>query len=267
MISKIVICLLLPFFAFAADAPPAAIKDLEISPQLGATIDLKLELVNETGKAVQLGEFFDGRRPVVLVMSYYRCPMLCGLIINAVRNSLQGLDWLPGEKFQIVTVSFDPKEKFDLAAGKKQAVIASVENTSWQKAAESGWHFLVDYKGSAKKLAEQIGFRYRWVEEENQYAHGAAIFLLSPNGKISRVLYGIDYAPRDLKLGLLEASAGKVGTVAEKILLFCYHYDPKENKYALLATRLMKIGGGVTLLVVGGIYASLAWRKRRRKLE
>lgn len=251
----------------APNEPPAAVQNLEIIPRLGETIDLGLPFFDETGKIVSLKKYFDGRRPVLLVMSYYGCPMLCGLILNAVRDSLAGLDWLPGENFQILAISFDPKEKYTLAAAKKQSIIASVENTQWQTAAAKGWHFLADTNASAQKLAGQIGFRYRWVEEEKQFAHGAAIFLLSPEGKLTRTIFGIDYAPRDLKLGLLEASAGKVGSVAEKILLFCYHYDPKENKYALLATRLMKLGGALTLVVVGGIYASLVWRKRRRKTE
>lgn len=256
------LCLALP--AFAAEPIPAELKDLEIQPKLGAQVDLDLPFKNEKGETVRLRQYFDGRRPVALILNYYGCPMLCGLVLNAARDSFADMDWLPGEKFQIVTVSFDPKEGPDLAKAKKRSILDSVENPSWRASAENGWHFLTGPAASSAKLSEQVGFRYRWVEKEKQYAHGAALFVLSPSGKLTRVLFGMGFHARDLKLSLLEASAGKVGTIAEKILLFCYHYDPKENKYALLATRLVRWGAAATVVLFVLMYALLYWRKRRR---
>jgi len=249
---------------FAAEKTPEELKDLEMNPILGTQVSLDTEFQNEDGKMVKLRSYFDGKRPVALIMNYYECPMLCGLVLNAARDSFQDMDWKPGENFQIITVSINPKEEYTLAAAKKESILGSIEKKEYVEPMRSSWHFLVGKKENSEKLAQEIGFKYKYIPEEKQYAHGAAMFLLSPTGKLTRVLFGMNFAPRDLKLGLLEASEGKVGTIAEKLLLFCYHYDPKGNQYAILATNVMKLGGAITVMVLGFAYLLLFLRKRRK---
>lgn len=243
--------------AFGAEPTPDVLKDISIQPNLGSTLPLDEEFVDESGQAVKLASYFDGTKPVVLIMNYYGCPMLCGIILNAARDGFQGMDWLPGQHYRVVTISIDPKEGADLAAAKKNSVVGSFKKPEFRAAAAANWHFLVGKNGSEARVAKALGFRYKWIEEEQQFAHGAALFLASPRGKLTRVLPGIDFPARDLKLAMLEASEGKVGSFAEKLLLFCYHYEPKENKYSLLASRLVSIGGAITvaaLLLAYGLW-------------
>lgn len=249
---------------YAAEKVPEILQSLEMNPVLGTQISLDTEFQNEAGKKVKLGEYFDGKRPVALMMNYYGCPMLCGVIINAARDTFSELDWHPGKNFQIVTISINPHEDFSLAAAKKKALIRSVENPNWQKAVEDSWHFLVGPESSSTKIAKEIDFRYRWVPENKEYAHGAALYFFSPNGKLTRVLFGVIFNPRDVKLALLEASEGKIGTIAEKLLLFCYHYDPKGNKYAILARDLVKITAAVLVAIFLLVYGVLYWKKHKR---
>ncbi len=247
----------------AAEPQPTELQGVGIDPVLGTSLPLDALVVQENGQAVPLGTFFDGRRPAVLVLAYYGCPMLCGMVLNNVRESLQRLQWKPGDHYQILTISIDPKEGADLAAAKKKSILGESPDPVFRTAAEQEWHFLVGKNGSEKRIADSLGFHYKWNEEEKQWAHGAAIFLVSPTGKLTRVLFGLDFPPNDLKLGLLEAGEGKVGTLAEKLLLFCYHYDPKGNKYAILATRLVSLGGA--LMVFALVFAWAAWFFRVRR--
>jgi protein SCO1/2 len=249
--------------AFAAEPSPAELVGVGIDPVLGSNLPLDAPLVDSSGKTVPLSAFFDGKRPVVLVLSYYGCPMLCGLVLNATRDNLQKLDWLPGDHYRIVTVSIDPAETSDLAGEKKKSIVAASVSPEFREAFTRNWEFLVGKGGSEKRIADAVGFHYKWNKEEKQWAHGAAIFLVSPTGKLTRVLFGLDFPPRDLKLGLLEAGSGKVGTIAEKLLLFCYHYDPKGNKYAILASTLVSMGGALTVLALA--LAWITWFIRARK--
>jgi protein SCO1/2 len=253
----------LPFSVHAAEQLPPELVGVGIDPVLGTQLPLDAPLVDGAGKTVPLSTFFDGKRPTLLVMSYYGCPMLCGLVLNATRDNLQRLDWLPGDHYRIVTISIDPKETAELAGEKKKSILAASTKPEFRDAATRNWDFLVGKGGSEKRIADALGFHYKWNEEEKQWAHGAAIFLVSPSGKLSRVLFGIDFAPQDLKLGLLEAGEGKVGTIVEKVLLFCYHYDPKGNKYAILASSLVSLAGAVTVLVM--LLAWIIWFFRDRK--
>lgn len=259
----IFLILCLPLLASGAEDKPEAIKDLTISPTLGSMLPLNEELIDETGKTVTLGSFFTGKQPVILMLNYYGCPMLCGLLLNKAKASFEQMDWLPNQHYKVVTISFDPREPYTLAAAKKKSILGSVKRPGFREAAESGWHFLVGKSGSEARIAAALGFQYRWLEKEEEWAHGTALFLASPTGKLSRVLLGVDFPPRDLKLGLLEAGEGKVGTFAEKLVLFCYHYDPKDNKYAILATRLVSLGGVVTVLAL--LIAYWIWFLRERK--
>lgn len=256
---------LAPVIAFSAEETPKALEKVGIDPVLGTQAPLDLPVTDESGATRKLGQYFDGKKPVVLVFAYYECPMLCGLVLEAARKGLQelaGPGWAPGDHYQIVTISIDPEETFQLAAGKKKAIVNTFK-PELQPAAASHWSFLVGQKGSERRLADALGFRYQWDEESSQWAHGAAIFILSPTGKLTRVLFGLDFPSRDLKLALLEAGEGKVGTIAEKLMLFCYHYDPKGNKYAILASRLVSLGGAVTVAAMMLTY--LAWFLRQRR--
>lgn len=264
MIHILLITAIFTMPAFAAEERPEVLKDLAIQPKLGELLPLQEEFLNEAGSVVPLSSFFDGKKPVVLIFNYYGCPMLCGLLLNGARDGFQQLDWKPGDHYRVVTISIDPKEGPDLAQAKKESLLASLKDDEFRAASTSNWHFLVGKNGSEARVAAALGFGYKWVAEENQYAHGAALYLASPGGKLSRVLQGISFPARDLKFGLLEASEGKVGTFAEKLALFCYHYDPKDNKYALLASRLVAIGGAITVAGFLLGYLVLFLRNRRK---
>ncbi len=240
----------------SAEPIPKELENIGIRPSLGISLSLSTTFQDEQGKTVPLKKYFDGTRPVVIVMTYYGCPMLCGILLNALRESVEQLSWKLGEKYQVLAISIDPREDFQLAASSKKKFFESWE----EKESTKHWHFLTG-KG-AKKTASELGFGYRFNPEQNDFAHGAGIFILSPKGKLSRVLYGSNYGGQNLKLALLEASKGKVGTITERILLFCYNYSPKENRYVLLASRLMKAGGGVTVVLILLTYITLFIRRR-----
>ncbi len=251
-----------PCISYSAEETPKFLEQVGIDPVLGTQLPLEVPVIDESGKTLPLSSQFDGKRPVILVLAYYGCPMLCGLVLNAARESMQKLDWQPGDHYRIVTISIDPKEDAALASAKKKATIEAFP-AALRPAAAANWSFLVGTKGSEKRIADAVGFRYKWDEESEQWAHGAAMFIVSPSGKLTRVLFGLDYPSLDLKLALLEAGEGKVGTIAEKLLLFCYHYDPKGNKYAILASRLVSMGGAVTVALM--LIAYVAWFLRQRR--
>ncbi len=230
----------------AAEPLPVELEGIGVDEKLGNQIDLQTTFRDETGKEVKLQDYFDGKHPVILTLVYYGCPNLCGFLLNGFVDSLKTLAWSPGKEFNIVTVSIDPSEKSDLAAQKKESILGA-----YKRDAANSWHFLTGDEPSIQKLASQVGFKYRYDKDEKQYAHSAVIFLISPEGKVTRYLYGIQFPERDLKLGLMEASKGKIGTVVDKFLMFCYHYDPKGKKYAIMAMNVMKLGAIVTVLLIG----------------
>lgn len=234
-------------------------KGIGITEKLGDSIDLNLHFSDETGKTVRLGEFFEKKKPVIVSMAYYQCPMLCGIVLNGLVDGMKGMSWVAGKEFTLVNVSFDPREKPTLAATKKKNLIEALGKPE----ASSGWHFLTGEESQIKTLASQLGFGYRWDETEKQFAHGAGIFVLTPEGKLSRVLYGIQYRPSDLRLSLLEASNGKVGTIIDRIVLFCYSYNPKMRQYSVTLTRIVQLGAVVTMLILGGFIAASLKRDRR----
>ena len=248
--------------SFAQDLPQQ-LQGVGITEHLGDSIlvqDLKFK--NESGSEVLLSSYFNRSKPVVMVLAYYECPNLCTFVLNGLVDSLKGLDWAPGQKFDIVTVSIDHRETSELAAKKKAAYLKSYGKPE----AGAGWHFLTGQEDQIKKLADALGYGFKWDSEEKQYAHSAAIFALTPDGRISRYLYGIEYKPTDLKLALLEASNGKIGSVIERLLLFCYRYDAKTRKYSIYLTRLMQASGAGTVLVFGS-YLVLFWRRQRRETK
>ncbi|MCM2277753.1 MAG: SCO family protein [Oligoflexia bacterium] len=251
-----------PFLHFAqgAEVPPE-LKEVGISERLGSRVSLeKLEFRDESGRKVRLAEYFRAGRPVVLNLAYYGCPTLCGFIFQGMVKAFQELDWVPGQRFEVVTVSIDPREKPELAGSKKKSLVEAVARPG----IERGWHFLTGSEDQIRALAGEVGFGYRYVAADQQYAHPAALILLTPEGKVSRYVYGIEYPPRDLKLSLIEASSGRLGTIIDRVLLFCYRYDPVTRRYSVIATRLVQAGSAV-LIIALGLYLALFWRKQRRE--
>jgi protein SCO1/2 len=250
----------LPSFVYA-EAVPKNLTDIGITEHLGSKVSVgDLHFKDEQGKDVVLSDYLSRGKPVILAMVYFECPNLCNMLLNGLSDGLKNLDWTPGNQFDIVAVSINPREKPELAAKKKAAYVKAYGRPE----TANGWHFLTGEDSQIKKLAAEVGFGYRWVKEDEQYAHASAIYTLTPEGKISRYLYGIEFAPKDLRLALLEASNGKIGNVIDRFLLFCYHYDAKTQKYSLVATRVMDSGAAGTVLFFGG-YLVVFWRKERRK--
>lgn len=239
---------------------PKELEGIGISEHPGARLPLDLEFTDEDGKPVRLAQYFSGTRPVILTMGYYRCPMLCTLVLNSLVDGIRDLAWTPGREFEIVTVSIDPLETPTLARLKKQNYLEEYA----RPAAAQGWHFLTGREENIKKLADAVGFGYRYVEERQQYAHPAAIFVVTPDGRMARYLYGVVYQPKTVRLALTEAGQGKIGTTADQLLLYCFHYDAHEGRYVLASTNIMRFGGATTALVVGA-WLVTSWRRGGRK--
>lgn len=243
-----------------AEETPRELQEVGIEEHLGAKLSLDTTFTNEAGEAVPLQRYFDGQRPVVLVLQYYECPMLCGMVMNGALTAFRDLEkFSVGKEFQFVGVSIDPTETATMAAEKKVNYLKAYERVG----AEAGWHFLVGNAANIATLAREIGFRYHYDAEADEFAHPAMAVVLTPEGRISRYLYGIDFRARDVRLSLVEASAGKIGNVVDRFLLYCYHYDPKTRKYALLATRVMRAGASVTVVGIGVLLWGLQRMRRR----
>ena len=238
---------------------PEELKDIQIVEHLGSQIDLGLKFRDESGQSVELRRFFSGHKPVILALAYYQCPNLCTLVLNGTVESLKKLEWNSGKEFEVVVVSFDPTETHTLASAKKDAYLKEYG----RKEGEAGWHFLTGDQPAIAALTKQVGFNYKWSDEQRQFAHASVIFVLTPEGKISRYFYGIDYPPRDMKVAMLEASQGKIGNMIDRILLFCFHYDSSTKKYVLLASRIMTLGRGVTLFIMTLMFLRIWIRERR----
>lgn len=239
---------------------PTKLEEIRIDEHLGEIVPLDLVLTNHEGEEVRLGDYFGKGKPVILNLGYYGCPMLCGLVINGLKDSLRNLDWTPGENFEVVTVSIDPEEDWKLAQEKRDGILEDLDRPG----AEKGWHFHTASEEEIQRLAKALGFGFAWDPVGKQWAHGAVIMLASPEGKLTRYLYGIEFSPRDLKLGLLDAGKGQVGTTAEKFLLFCFQYDPNAGGYVLFARNMMKLGGAVTMAAVGTLLLVM-WRRSPRR--
>jgi len=226
---------------------PELLKEVGIDQKLNDTIPLNLAFRDEHGNPVQLAQFFTGK-PVILTLVYYNRPMLCTQVLNALDRSLQTIPLDLGKDYTVVTVSIDPTDTSRVAEA-KQAMYTGMYN---RPGAQYGWHFLTGQEPQIKQLADAVGFRYAYDADSHQYAHASAIMVLTPEGKISKYFYGVVYPARDLRLGLVDASQEKIGTVADQLLLFCYHYDPHTGKYGLLISRVVQLGGIATVLI-GGI--------------
>lgn len=229
-----------------ADAQPAILKEVGIDQKLGDQVPLDAHFKDESGRDVTLKDYA-GDKPIVLNLVYYGCPLLCGQVLNGLTRSLRALEMEPGKDFKVVTISFDPKEKPELAAEKKENYLKEYRNDH----ARENWHWLTGSEDQIKRVTQAVGFRYVWDEKFQQYAHGSGIMLLTPEGKVSRYFYGIEYSPKDMRLGITEASSGRVGSLADKVLLYCFHYDPSAGKYTMSVLRLIQAGGFLTLAGLG----------------
>ena len=240
------------------DTRPPLVRNVGIDQRLNQQLPLDLVFRDEAGRAVPLRTYFR-RRPVILTLVYYECPMLCNQVLNGLVSALRVLKFDAGREFDIVTVSFNPSETPALAAEKKQNYLARYKRPG----AAAGWHFLTGEPAAIAELTRVVGFRYAYDPATRQFAHASAIIVLTPDGRIARYFYGIEYAPKDLRLGLVEASQGKIGNLADQVLLYCFHYDPATGKYGAIAMNIMRIGAVLTVLLLGG-FMTVMWRRDAR---
>jgi protein SCO1/2 len=228
-------------------ALPGALQGVGIDQRLDQQIPLDLLFKDETGRDVPLSSFFAPGKPVILVPVYYRCPMLCTQILNGLAGSLKAVSLDPGKDFEIVAVSFDPKDTPEIAAGKKQMYLRRYGRPG----TANGWHLLTGNQANITALMDTIGFHYKYDAATEQFAHASGIMVLTPEGRLSRYFYGVEYAPRDVRLGLVEASQNKIGSAVDQILLFCYHYDAATGKYGAVVMNLVRFAGASFTLVAG----------------
>ena len=235
---------------------PKELSDVGIEEKLGTQLDLNIPFIDENGQTVNLGQYFDGKTPVILSMVYYSCPGLCNFHLNGLTEGLKGVDWSLGQNYKMVAISFDPKENATMATAKKENYL-KVYN---RPGAEKGWHFLTGSAESIKKITNSIGFKYKWVEAEQEWSHASAAIVVTPKGVLSRYLPGVFFESRDLKLALNEATQGKIGNFIDSLVLYCFQYNPHQSKYTLVAFNLMKLGGGLMVLLMA-LWLLPIWRR------
>jgi protein SCO1 len=250
-----------PLFAQEApDGRPPILRKVAIEQHLDRALPLDLSFRDEAGRTVRLGQYF-GKRPVVLVLAYYDCPMLCTQVLNGLLSAMRILTFDAGREFEVVTVSFDPRDDPSDARAKKEPYVAKYGRAG----AAAGWHFLTGEPAAIASLTDAVGFRYAWDERLQQFAHASAIYVATPDGRLSRYFYGIEYAPRDLRLALVEASRGKIGTPVDQLLLYCYHYDPVAGRYGAVVMNMVRAGGVAFVLVLTAFLFLMSRRERRRR--
>lgn len=230
-----------------ANQRPPGLEFVGIEQHLNAEVPGDLEFRDELGNAVKLGDYFGRGRPVILNLGYYQCPMLCSELLEGLVGSMKALTFQLGQDFDVVTLSFDPRETTEMAAAKKRDIMKRYGRTN----AASGWHFLTGRADQIKILTDAVGFQYQFDPKTGQYAHATAIVLLTPDRHIAEYFYGVEFSPRDLRLGLVQAGQGKIGNITDTVLLYCYHYDPRAGKYGAVVSNVLKIGGLVTMLILG----------------
>lgn len=241
---------------------PDLARQVGIDQKLGAALPLDAMLKDETGKDVRLGEYF-GDKPVVLAFVYYECPMLCTLILNGLFRAMTPMTLRPNTDFEVVAISIDHEETFVEASRKKEAYLKEFGKEGYNE----GIHFLTGPEATVKQIAGVAGFRYAYDEERGEYAHASAIMVTTPDGKLSRYFYGVEYSSRDLRLGLVEASEGTIGNAVDAVLLYCYHYDPMSGKYGVVVMNILRLSGGLLLLLLGGFIALSIWRDRNKSSD
>lgn len=227
---------------------PSGLENVGIDQRLNEQVPLDLQFKDENGTTVKLGDYFNHGKPVVINLVYYRCPMLCGEVLNGLASALKVLKFTPGKEFEIVTLSVDPRETPDLALAKKQTYIKRVGRPE----AAAGWHFLTGQKQQIDALADAIGWHYQYDEKTDQFAHAAGVVLITPEGRVSQYYYGVEYSARDMRLGIIEASQNKIGSLADAVTLYCFHYDPRTGRYGAAITNIVRLAGLTTVLALGG---------------
>ena len=261
----IVRCTPLPAAAVAQDRAeplPAELAGVGITEKLDHQIPLDASFFDEEGRQVRLGDYFGRGQPVILNLMYMTCPMLCGLVANGLSDAMKQLSWTAGDEFAVLSVSFDPSERPTLAKLKKLNYVEDLGRPS----AAGGWHFLTGEEQQIRRLTDAVGFGFRWNEERQEFAHAAVIIVLTPDGRVSRYLYGVQYDPRTVRLSLVEAGDGQIGTAQDKFLLYCFRYDAAQGRYGPAAQRLVKAGGLLTTLVIAILIFNF-WRRDRNQAE
>jgi len=250
-----------PIFAQTNSAtPPQLPGKVAIDQKLNAQLPMDLMLRDESGRVVRLGQYFNHGRPVLLNFMYYRCPMLCPMVMDGIANGLTELRFDIGKEFDVITVSVDPRDTPEEATAKKETYVKRYGRFG----AANGWHFLTGPESAIKKLTNTVGFQYAYDIKMDQFAHGAVLLAVTPQGRVSRYLYGFEYKARDLRLALVEASAGKIGNASDAILLLCYHYDPATGKYSRSAMNFVRAGGVATILSLAGFIFIMIRREHGR---
>lgn len=245
------------------DAPPRRLVGVDVKEHLDTPVPTDLAFEDENGKPVTLKDYFTGDVPVIVTMNYSNCPMLCSLQLTALVEGLKKVDWTLGKEYRMVTVSYDPTETTELAHRTKARYLAQYNRPG----TEEGWHFLHGSENNVKAMAKALGISYSYNEARKEYVHPATVILSTPNGKIDRYLYGLDYPEKTLHLSLVESSEGKIGTTVDQLVLFCFHYDANEGHYAPVARNIMRAGGGATVFLLAGFLTILSRRDKKRKNE
>ncbi len=226
---------------------PVNLQFVGIEQHLNANVPTDLEFTDELGNPVRLADYFGHGRPVILNLGYYQCPMLCSELLEGLVGSMKALTFNVGRDFDVVTVSFDPRETTEMAAAKKRDIMKRYGRAG----ADQGWHFLTGKADQINALTKAVGFQYQFDPKTEQYAHAAAIVMLTPDHQISGYFYGVEFSPKDLRLGLVQASQNKIGDIGDQVLLYCYHYDPRSGKYGAIVSNILKLGGLATILILG----------------
>jgi protein SCO1/2 len=242
-----------------ANEMPGPLRQVGYDQRLGEQVPLDLPFRDEAGRPVRLGDYF-GKRPVILVLAYYDCPMLCDLVLQGVVSTLKPLTFDAGKEFDVVVASFDPKDTPRKAAERKRTTLDSYGRAG----REAGWHFLTGPQPSIDALTNAVGFRYVYDKERDEYAHPAGLVILTPAGKVSRYLFGIDFPPRNVLFGLMESSHGKIGTAVDQLLLYCYHYDPAIGRYSATALNILRLAAGATVIGLAGLIVALRRRESQQ---
>lgn len=240
---------------------PKALKKVGIEQKLNSKLPLDAKFTDEDGNEVELGKYFGKHKPVILALVYYECPMLCNEVLNGLTGSLKGISFDVGKEFDVVAISFDAREneKPNLAKNKKEGYI---ERYNRPESAD-GWHFLTGEQSEIDKVTKAVGFNYTFDERTNQFAHAGGIMIITPEGKVSRYFYGIDYSPKDVKFGIMESSKNKIGNPVEQLYLYCYHYDPSTGKYGFAILNVLRLMGVATLFGLGAMFFFF-WRRNKR---
>jgi protein SCO1 len=248
LLPLMVVCILIaicPHLAFSQGAPDSILTQIGVDQRLNAQLPLDLVFHDESGKDVRLGDYFHSK-PVILSLVYYECSMLCSMTLNGLTEAMRALSFDAGKQFEVLTISFEPKDTPAIASAKK----ASYLKEYGRSGAASGWHFLTGSRESIKSLTNKVGYRYKWDPYTNQWAHVSAIMILTPQGRVSQYLYGLEFSARDVRLSLIEASQNKIGSIVDHIVLYCYHYDPATGKYGLVIMSVVRLAGFGTVFAL-----------------